>query len=96
MKCDGCPPKFCAEFPPCLKRYSGVRSKTNPGNIIELHALAHRIKPTLFDGIELDYIHRLSSNKFINSNWTLSHNKPSGFRFGGIYTMQLCEDIMVC
>ena len=94
MKCDGCPPKSCAEFPPCLKKYLGIRSKSNPGNIIELHSSAHRIKPTLFDGIKLDYIHRLSSNKFVISDLTLSHNKPSGFRFGGVYTLQLYNDVM--
>ncbi|XP_065354655.1 uncharacterized protein LOC135949121 [Calliphora vicina] len=94
MKCDGFPPKFRAEFPPCFKKYKRGYSHCNPGNIKELHYLAHRIKPTLLDGIELDYVHRLSPNKSINANWILSHNKPSGFRFGGIFTALMHDDYM--
>lgn len=95
MKCDGCPPKFRAEFPPCFQKYKSVYTHCNPGNIKELHYLAHRLKPTLLDGIELDYVHRLSPNKSINANWILSHNKPSGFRFGGIFTALKHDDFMV-
>ncbi|KAI8121752.1 hypothetical protein FF38_04832 [Lucilia cuprina] len=94
MTCDGCPPKFNAEFPPCFQKYVGFRSHRNPGNISELHYLAHRIKPILLDGIELDYVHRLLSNKSIIANWVLSHNKPSGFRCGGVYTAQIHDNIM--
>lgn len=95
MKCEGCPPKFSKEFPPCFQKYLGVRTQCNPGNILEFHNLAHRIKPKFLDGIEFDFVHGLSPNKSITANCILSHNKPSGFRFGGIYTVRMHGDIMV-
>ncbi|XP_013109001.2 mitochondrial import receptor subunit TOM40 homolog 2 isoform X1 [Stomoxys calcitrans] len=94
MNCEWCPPKCNVKFPPCFYKYPGTRSKTNPGSVLELHCLANGIKPDFVDGIKLDYHHRLGRNKAITANWTLSHNEPSGFRFGGIYTAHLHGDIM--
>lgn len=95
MKCDGCLPKFTLEFPPCFVQHSGVRSQRNPGNIAEFHYLAHRVKPSHLDGIEFTYTHQLSAKKSITSNFILSHNKPSGFRLGGVYTTHINGGIMV-
>ncbi|XP_075164418.1 uncharacterized protein LOC142237000 isoform X2 [Haematobia irritans] len=94
MDCEWCPPKCKTTFPPCFFKYPGTRHKTNPGNLLGLHYLANRIMPDFLDGIQLHYRHRLSPNKAITANWTLSHNAPSGFRFGGIYTAHLHGDIM--
>ncbi|XP_037950070.1 mitochondrial import receptor subunit TOM40 homolog 2 [Teleopsis dalmanni] len=96
MKCDWCPPttKTFTRFPCCFQLYPGKNERTNPGNIQELHGMARRIMPKFFDGVEVDYVHRLSSNKIITTNWLLSHTRPSGFRFGGIYTMRVQDDIM--
>lgn len=95
MKCEGCPPKFRADFPKSFQKYWGRRSQRNPGNILELHSIAHRIKPTFLDGIELDYVHRMTSSKLITAKWILSHNIPSGLRFGGIYIAGKNGEIMV-
>uniref|UniRef100_A0A1A9Z4Y0 Mitochondrial import receptor subunit TOM40 homolog n=1 Tax=Glossina pallidipes TaxID=7398 RepID=A0A1A9Z4Y0_GLOPL len=94
MKCDWCPPKVDAEFPPCFQIYPGVNKGANPGNIQHLHYLASRLKPEFFDGLVLDYKHRLAPNKIITSNWILSHNQPAGFRFGGIYVSRIHENIL--
>lgn len=90
-----CPPKCNAKFPPCFEKHPGVTSKSNPGNILGLHNLANRIKPSFLDGIRLNYRHSLKPNKMLTASWRLSHNEPSGFRFGGIYTVRLHGDVMV-
>jgi len=51
--------------------------------------------PKFYDGIELDYLHRLAPNKYITAAWVLSHIRPSGFRFGGLYTFRVQDDTMV-
>ncbi|XP_005182619.1 mitochondrial import receptor subunit TOM40 homolog 2 isoform X2 [Musca domestica] len=89
-----CPPKCNAKFPPCFEKHPGVTSKSNPGNILGLHNLANRIKPSFLDGIRLNYRHSLKPNKMLTASWRLSHNEPSGFRFGGIYTVRLHGDVM--
>lgn len=96
MTCDWCPQKCTEQFPACFQRYRGSTDKKNPGNIHELHILAQRIKPKYYDGIELDYAHRLAANKNITCNWVWSHTRPSGFRFGGIYSLRLYDDFLVC
>ncbi|XP_012156612.1 mitochondrial import receptor subunit TOM40 homolog 2 isoform X2 [Ceratitis capitata] len=94
MTCDWCPQKCTEQFPACFQRYRGSTDKKNPGNIHELHILAQRIKPKYYDGIELDYAHRLAANKNITCNWVWSHTRPSGFRFGGIYSLRLYDDFL--
>ncbi|XP_053946633.1 mitochondrial import receptor subunit TOM40 homolog 1 [Anastrepha ludens] len=94
MTCDWCPKKCTQQFPACFQRHPGTTYKRNPGNIHELHLLAQRIKPQYYDGIELDYAHRLAANKIITANWVWSHTRPSGFRFGGTYSLRLYEDFL--
>ncbi|XP_067631581.1 mitochondrial import receptor subunit TOM40 homolog 1 [Eurosta solidaginis] len=94
MDCNWCPQKCTQQFPACFQRYPGKKEKTNPGNIQDLHLRAHRIRPKYYDGIELDYAHRLAVNKHIHCNWAWSHVRPSGFRFGGIYSLRLYEDFL--
>ncbi|XP_017480475.1 PREDICTED: mitochondrial import receptor subunit TOM40 homolog 1 [Rhagoletis zephyria] len=94
MTCDWCPQKCTQQFPACFQLYPGTTYRKNPGSIHELHKLAQRIKPTYYDGIELDYAHRLAANKTATCNWVWSHTRPSGFRFGGIYSLRLYEDFL--
>lgn len=95
MNCGWNPPKCNVKFPACFQKYPGATSKTIPGNILGLHYLANRIRPDFLDGIKLEYRHRLSPNKAMTAQWTLSHNAPSGFRLGGIYTARLTGDHLV-
>jgi len=99
MSCKNCPPYKNSElgvfFPDCFERVSGHCNKKNPGNVQNLHILAHRVMPKFFDGIELDYLHRLAPNKYITAAWVLSHIRASGFRFGGLYTFRVQDDTMV-
>lgn len=93
--CTSCPSGGTPQFPGCFQKHGGVSLKKNPGNVQSLHMLAHRVMPKFLDGIELDYLHRLAPNKYITASWLLSHNKSSGFRFGGIYTLRVEDDIML-
>lgn len=95
MDCNTCPPKFEIRFPPCLSVYSGANTARNPGNLENIHILANRIRPQFFDGLILDYYHRLAPNKMFTANWILSHNQPAGFRFGGIYSRYVKHGILV-
>ncbi|XP_011189733.1 mitochondrial import receptor subunit TOM40 homolog 2 [Zeugodacus cucurbitae] len=94
MTCDWCPQKCTQQFPACFQLYPGSSEKKNPGNIHDLHLLAQRINPKYYDGIELDYAHRLAANKIITCNWLWSHTRPSGFRFGGNYSLRLYDDFL--
>ncbi|KAH8291886.1 hypothetical protein KR054_001945 [Drosophila jambulina] len=98
MSCKTCPPYKPNElgvfFPDCLERIGGHCNKKNPGNVQNLHLLAHSVMPKFYDGIELDYLHRLAPNKYITAAWVLSHVRPSGFRFGGQYTFRVIGDTM--
>ncbi|KAH8271196.1 hypothetical protein KR018_001191 [Drosophila ironensis] len=96
MACK-CPPsdsELGSLFPGCFEQVNGHCTKKNPGNIQNLHLLAHRVMPKFFDGIELDYLHRLASNKYITATWVLSHVRAAGFRFGGLYTFRVSDDTM--
>ncbi|XP_030374684.1 mitochondrial import receptor subunit TOM40 homolog 2 [Scaptodrosophila lebanonensis] len=95
MACNSCPKPDDPEFPACLERHPGICTKKNPGNVQSLHLLAHRVMPKFFDGIELDYYHRLAPNKYITAAWVLSHVRAAGFRFGGIYTFRVQDDVML-
>jgi len=95
MKCEWCPNICLKKFPECFQKYGGSCQKDNPGNIQNLHYLAHKIKPLFFDGIELDYSHRIDANKIITNNWVLSYTRPSGYRVGGIYTHRFHDDVMI-
>ncbi|KAH8389397.1 mitochondrial import receptor subunit TOM40 homolog 1 [Drosophila serrata] len=96
--CKSCPPykanEFGVFFPECLERVGGHSNKKNPGNVQNLHLLAHSVMPKFYDGIELDYLHRLAPNKYLTAAWVLSHVRPSGFRFGGQYTFRVVGDTM--
>uniref|UniRef100_A0A6P4G3U4 Mitochondrial import receptor subunit TOM40 homolog 2 n=1 Tax=Drosophila rhopaloa TaxID=1041015 RepID=A0A6P4G3U4_DRORH len=98
MTCKYCPPYKASEFgvffPDCFERVGGHCNKKNPGNVQNLHILAHRVMPKFFDGVELDYLHRLAPNKYITAAWVLSHIRASGFRFGGLYTFRVQDDTM--
>jgi len=50
--------------------------------------------PKFYDGVELEYYHRLAPNKFISADWLLSHVRAGGFRFGGLYTFRMADDFM--
>ncbi|XP_068156631.1 mitochondrial import receptor subunit TOM40 homolog 1 [Drosophila tropicalis] len=97
MPCKSCPPNEVNGifFPSCFERYGGICTQKNPGNIEGLHVLAHRVMPKFFDGVELDYLHRLAPNKYITASWVLSHVRAAGFRFGGLYTFRVSDDIML-
>lgn len=98
MTCKSCPNKDIELgffFPGCFERVSGHCTKKNPGNVQSLHILAHRVMPKFFDGIELDYLHRLAPNKYITAAWVLSHVRAAGFRFGGLYTFRVKDDTLV-
>lgn len=95
MSCNSCPPFGGYKFPSCFQRYGGISNKKNPGNVQTLHSLAHNVMPKFYDGVELDYYHRLAPNKFISAAWVLSHVRPAGFRFGGLYTFRVLDDFMV-
>lgn len=95
MSCHSCPPFSGKRFPACFEKYGGFSSAKNPGNVQSLHSLAQNVMPKFYDGVELDYFHRLAPNKFISAAWVLSHVRPSGFRFGGLYTFRVFEDFMV-
>ncbi|EDV93558.1 mitochondrial import receptor subunit TOM40 homolog 2 [Drosophila grimshawi] len=95
MSCNSCPPFGGYKFPSCFERYEGTSNKKNPGNVQTLHSLAHNVMPKFYDGVELDYYHRLAPNKFISAAWVLSHVKASGFRFGGLYTFHMMDDFML-
>lgn len=95
MSSEFCPPKFEIRFPSCLSVYSGSNTARNPGNLENIHILASRIRPQFFDGIILDYYHRLATNKMFTSSWILSHNQPGGFRFGGIYSRYVQNGVLV-
>ncbi|KAH8420790.1 hypothetical protein KR222_005146 [Zaprionus bogoriensis] len=95
MSCNSCPPFSSDSFPTCFERYGGTNNAKNPGNVQSLHILAQNVMPKFYDGVELDYYHRLAPNKFISAAWVLSHVRPSGFRFGGLYTFRVYDDFMV-
>ncbi|XP_034486206.1 mitochondrial import receptor subunit TOM40 homolog 2 [Drosophila innubila] len=95
MSCNSCPPFGGYKFPSCFERYGGINNTKNPGNVKSLHSLAHNVMPKFYEGIELDYNHRLAPNKFILATWVLSHVKPAGFRFGGLYTFRVADDFML-
>ncbi|EDW15787.1 uncharacterized protein Dmoj_GI10168 [Drosophila mojavensis] len=95
MSCNSCPPFGAYKFPSCFQRYGGVSNNKNPGNVQTLHSLAHNVMPKFYDGVELDYYHRLAPNKFISAAWVLSHVRPAGFRFGGLYTFRMVDDFML-
>ncbi|ALC47102.1 CG4520 [Drosophila busckii] len=95
MSCNSCPPFAGCKFPRCFERYSGDSSKKNPGNVQSLHSLAHNVMPKFYDGVELNYYHRLAPNKYLTASWLLSHVKSAGFRFGGLYTLRVTDDFML-
>ncbi|KAL7728041.1 hypothetical protein ACLKA6_017891 [Drosophila palustris] len=95
MSCNSCPPFGGYKFPSCFERYGGINNTKNPGNVQSLHSLAHNVMPKFYDGVELDYYHRLAPNKFISAAWVLSHVRAAGFRFGGLYTFRVADDFML-
>ncbi|BFF90351.1 mitochondrial import receptor subunit TOM40 homolog 2 [Drosophila madeirensis] len=99
MSCKGCPPydeqdKSGIYFPRCFQWVRGGCTKKNPGNVASIHGLAQQVMPKFFDGLELDYVHRLAPHKYVTASWVLSHMKAAGFRFGGLYTFRLTNDVM--
>ncbi|XP_017140125.1 mitochondrial import receptor subunit TOM40 homolog [Drosophila miranda] len=99
MSCKGCPPyekdKSAIIFPRCFQWIRGACTKKNPGNVENLHGLSRNVMPKFFDGLELDYMHRLGPHKYITGSWILSHMKAAGFRFGGLYTFRFTNDVLL-
>jgi mitochondrial import receptor subunit TOM40 len=82
-------------FPPNFKIVKGRTNFLNPGNVEDLHKRARDVMPVWLEGVQLNLRKSVSSSVAVKNSWVLSHNTPSGFRFGGTYYAKAVGDVLV-
>jgi mitochondrial import receptor subunit TOM40 len=84
-----------SDFPRNFIITPGTKSFLNPGNVESLHQKARDILPVWLEGVQLNCRKNIHSNLMMKQSWILSHNTPSGFRFGGSHYWKAVGNILV-